>query len=180
MKLIVGLGNPGKKYEKNRHNLGYMVVDEIGKGLAWRKSVDLMCYLAKESDFMLIKPTTFMNLSGESVKAVCHYYKITPKNVLAVCDDLDLEFGKIRLAFDGSSAGHNGVESVIKGLATVDFNRIRIGVGRPPKGRKPENFVLSDFTKPESAKIGRVILTAIEAINAYLSDGIEATMNRFN
>ena len=180
MKLIVGLGNPGKKYEKNRHNLGYMVAEEIGRAFAWRKNNDLMCYLAKSSDFILIKPTTFMNLSGESVKAVGHYYKISPKNVLVICDDLDLEFGKIRLAFDGSSAGHNGVDSVIKSLATVDFNRIRIGVGRPPKGRKPENYVLSDFTKPEKAKIGKVILTACEAINAYLSDGIEATMNRFN
>lgn len=180
MKLIVGLGNPGKKYEKNRHNLGYMVASEIGKGSVWRKNNDLMCYLAKESDFMLIKPTTFMNVSGESVKAVCHYYKITPKNVLVICDDLDLEFGKIRLAFDGSSAGHNGVDSVIKSLATVDFNRIRIGIGRPPKGRKAENYVLSDFTKPESAKIGKAILASVEAVNAYLSDGIEATMNRFN
>lgn len=180
MKLIVGLGNPGKKYEKNRHNLGYMVVDELGRGLPWRKSMDLICDYAKDGDFMIIKPTTFMNLSGESVKAFCHYYKIATKDVLVVCDDIDLEFGKIRLSFDGSSAGHNGVESVIRSLATPDFNRIRIGIGRPPKGRKPENFVLSDFTKVESAKLKKVILSAIEAINSYLSDGIDATMNRFN
>lgn len=180
MKLIVGLGNPGKKYEKNRHNLGYMVVSELGSGMLWRKSLDLMCYFAKDGEFILIKPTTFMNLSGESVKAVCRYFKITPKNILVVCDDIDLDFGKIRLAFDGSSAGHNGMDSVIKSLATPDFNRIRIGIGRPPKGRKPENFVLSDFTKIESAKLKKVILGAVEAINSYLSDGIDATMNRFN
>lgn len=180
MKLIIGLGNPGKKYEKNRHNLGYMVVEELGRGLAWRKSPDLMCDFARGSDFMLAKPTTFMNLSGESVKAVCHYYKISSKDILVVCDDIDLDFGKIRLAFDGSSAGHNGVESVIKSLATPDFNRIRIGIGRPPKGRKPEDFVLSDFTKVESAKLEKVLLGAVEAINSYLSDGIDATMNRFN
>lgn len=180
MKLIVGLGNPGKKYEKNRHNLGYMVANELGRGLAWRISRDLMCDFAKDGDFMVIKPTTFMNLSGESAKAVCHYYKIATKEVLVVCDDIDLDFGKIRLAFDGSSAGHNGVESVIKSLATPDFNRIRIGIGRPPKGRKPEDYVLSDFTKVERAKLKKVILGAAEAINSFLSDGIVATMNRFN
>ena len=180
MKLIVGLGNPGKKYERNRHNLGYMVVDELGRGLAWRKSADLMCYFAKDGEFMLVKPTTFMNLSGESIRAICHYFKINPKDILVVCDDLDLEFGKIRLAFDGSSAGHNGVDSVIKSLATPDFNRLRIGIGRSPKGRKPENFVLSDFTKIESSKVKKVISGAVEAVNSYLSDGIVATMNRFN
>lgn len=179
MKLIVGLGNPGKKYENNRHNLGFMVVSEFGKGLAWKKERDLLCYLAKTPEYMVIKPTTFMNLSGEAVKAVCHYYKISYKNILVVHDEIDLEFGKIRLSFDGSSAGHNGIESVIKSGATPDFNRLRIGIARS-KVKKTENFVLSDFTKIEKTEISKAIILAVEAINSFLADGITATMNRFN
>lgn len=180
MKLIVGLGNPGKKYEDNRHNLGLMVIDEFGRGLVWKKEKDLLCELAKTPRFIAIKPTTFMNLSGESVSAVCNYFKIVPKEVLVIHDELDLDFGKIRLSFDSSSAGHNGVDSIIRKLASMDFNRLRIGIGRPPKNRKAENFVLTDFTKPEKVKIKKVIKVAIEAVNSFLADGIEATMNRFN
>lgn len=179
MKLIVGLGNPGKKYENNRHNLGFMVAGEFGKGLVWKKERDLMCYLARTLEYMVIMPTTFMNLSGEAVKAVCNYYKIDSKDTLVAHDELDLEFGKIKLSFGGSSAGHNGVESVIKSLATPDFNRLRIGIGGP-KVKKTENYVLSDFTKVEKKEIDEAIVLAIEAINSFLADGISATMNRFN
>ena len=179
MKLIVGLGNPGKKYENNRHNLGFMVIDEFGKGLEWKKERDLLCFLAKTPEYMVIKPTTFMNLSGEAVKAVSSYYKIGHKDILVVHDELDLEFGIIRLSFGGSSAGHNGIESIIKSLASADFNRLRIGIGRS-KVKKTENYVLSDFTKEEKPEINEVITRAIEAVNAFLADGIEASMNRFN
>lgn len=180
MKLIVGLGNFDKKYKDNRHNLGFMVVDEFGRGLIWKKDRDRLCEIAKDSEYMVIKPTTFMNLSGEAVSAVSNFYKIASKDILVIHDDLDLEFGKIRLSFDSSSGGHNGVDSVIRSLASVDFNRLRVGIGRPPKGRKAENYVLSDFTKIEKAKIKKVIMVAIEAINSFLSAGIDATMNRFN
>lgn len=190
MKLIVGLGNPGKKYVNNRHNLGFMVTGKliVDRGLAWKKDPDLLCDLAKDGDLIVIKPKTFMNKSGDSVKLVSNYYKIDAEDILTIYDDLDLEFGKIRLAFDGSSAGHKGVESVIRGLGTSDFPRLRIGIGRPfpaapNSGDKPpnaEDFVLADFLPEEREKLEPVIKKAIEAINSYLSDGILATMNSFN
>ena len=177
--MIVGLGNPEKKYEHNRHNLGFMVVDAFSRGLVWRREPDLMSLIAKDRSFIAIKPTTFMNLSGQAVKSVCNFYKIGNKDVLVVHDDVDLDFGQIRLAFDGSSAGHNGVESVIKSLSTADFNRLRIGIGRPKAG-KVEDFVLADFSKPQKAELRLVFLNAAGAINSFLSEGINATMNRFN
>lgn len=179
MKLVVGLGNPGEKYENNRHNLGFMVVEEFGRGLAWKKERDLLCELAKTPEYIVVKPTTFMNLSGEAVKAVSNFYKIPHKEILVIHDELDLDFGKIRISFDSSAAGHNGVDSVIKSLATMDFNRLRIGVGRP-KIKKADRFVLSDFTKEEKAKLKGVILISMEAVNSFLSEGVVATMNRFN
>ncbi len=181
MKLIVGLGNPGKKYEGNRHNLGFMVVDAfaVACGLEWTKNHDLMCDLAKDGELVVIRPQTFMNRSGDSVRAVANFYKVDPKEILVICDDVDLEFGKIRLAFDGSSAGHKGVESVIEGLGTAEFNRLRVGIGRPSVG-EVESFVLLDFLPEEKEKLQPTLKKAVEAIGSYLADGISATMNKFN
>ncbi|MDO8486709.1 MAG: aminoacyl-tRNA hydrolase [Candidatus Curtissbacteria bacterium] len=190
MKLIVGLGNPGKKYEKNRHNFGFMVADALttDEGLTWKKDQDLMCRFAKKRKLAVIKPTIFMNRSGESVKAFAAYYKIGPENILVICDDIDLEFGKIRLAFGGTSAGHKGIDSVIGSLAIEEFARLRIGIGRPsPKASdgKPsnigvENFVLADFLPEEKEKLKSIIGRAVEAVRSFIDDGIDATMNRFN
>ncbi len=185
MKLIVGLGNPGKKYEKNRHNVGFVVCDAfaIDNGLGFKKSLDLMCYFAKTADFLLIEPTTFMNDSGESVLAVANFYKIPAGNLLVIHDDLDIPFGKIRLATDGSSGGHKGVESVIKRLSTPDFNRLRVGVDHPIHGQsqpKVEDYVLSNFTPEEQQSIDKVVKKCNEAIVSYLHEGIEATMNKYN
>ncbi len=181
MKLIVGLGNPGKKYVANRHNLGFMVADAfaVNRGLAWTKNRDLMGDLAKEGELVVVKPQTFMNRSGDSARAVANFYKIDPKEILVIADDVDLEFGKIRLAFGGASAGHRGVESAIEGLGTADFNRLRIGVGRPTLG-EVESFVLLDFSSEEKKKLPEVIKRAQEAVDAFLESGIEATMNKFN
>lgn len=181
MKLIVGLGNPGKKYAGNRHSLGFMVATAFtaSRGLEWTKNGDLMCDLAKNGELIVIRPQTFMNRSGDSVRAVSSFYKIDPKDILVISDDVDLEFGKTRLAFGGSSAGHRGVESVIEGLGKADFNRLRIGIGRPQVG-EVESFVLLDFLPEEKEKLGPVIQKAVEAIGSYLADGISATMNKFN
>ena len=181
MKLIVGLGNPGDKYGGNRHNLGYMVADAfaVNCGLTWTKNKDLLCQMAKDKQLIIIKPETYMNDSGESIRAVCKYYKITVKNVLVIADDVDLELGKIRLGFGGSSAGHRGVESAIKSLSTQDFNRLRIGIGRPTTS-EVDTYVLSDFLPEEKEKTGLIIDRAVEAIGSYLDDGIMASMNRFN
>ncbi|MDP2632855.1 MAG: aminoacyl-tRNA hydrolase [Candidatus Curtissbacteria bacterium] len=183
MKLIVGLGNPGTKYSNNRHNFGFMVVSEfVNKlGESFSKSADLMCDFVKTGDLVVMKPTTFMNNSGQSVSAVVNFYKIDPKELIVIHDDLDLEFGKIRLAFNGTSAGHNGVESAIVGLGTVDFARLRIGVGHPTNPQQnPADFVLEDFSDSEKQKLPEIIAKCQEAVRSWLDDGIEATMNRFN
>lgn len=181
MNLIVGLGNPGKKYALNRHNLGYMVADAYaaGRGLTWEKNRDLMGDLARDGELVIIKPTTFMNRSGDSVRAARNFYKVDPKEILVINDDVDLEFGKVRLAFGGSSAGHRGVESAIESMGTPDFNRLRIGVGRPVVG-EVESFVLLDFLPEEKAKLGPVIELGVGAVDSYLDGGIFATMNKFN
>lgn len=179
MKLVVGLGNPGKKYANNRHNIGFMVVEvfAVEQGLSWKKSGDLMCYFVKTRRYIVAKPTIYMNESGESVAAIADYYKVDPEDVLVIHDELDLPFGKIRLSFGGSPAGHHGVESVIKGLATGDFARLRVGVGKEVDGAR---HVLEDFTSEEKAKLPEVVAKCQEAIMSYLDDEVEATMNRFN
>ena len=183
MKLMVGLGNPGQKYAKNRHNVGFMVVDALVKnmGRPWEKNADLMCDYAHEGEIIVMKPTIFMNQSGEAVVAVAHFYKIETRDILVVHDDLDLDFGKIRLAFDSSSAGHKGVESVISALGSIDFARLRVGLGRSVNQQQdPADFVLEDFTGEEFELLGKVIAKCVEAINSFINEGIEATMNRFN
>ena len=133
MKLIVGLGNPGEKYRSTRHNLGFMVVESFVKnlGLSWRYNPDWIASWAKTEEFVIIKPSTFMNKSGEATRAVLNFFKINSKDFLVVHDDIDLAFGKIRISYDSSSAGHRGVDSVIESLGTFEFSRLRIGLGRP-------------------------------------------------
>jgi PTH1 family peptidyl-tRNA hydrolase len=186
MKLIVGLGNPGKKYSENRHNLGYMVADafSVDKGLGFAKSEDLMCFYVKTQDFVLAKPTTFMNESGNSVRALAKFFKIDHEDVLIAYDDMDIPFGKIRMAFNGTSAGHHGIDSVIECMATVDFGRLRVGIGRPsPKAtddKRGADHVLDDFTAEEKKVLDDLMDKCVDAIDSYLDDGILATMNRFN
>ncbi len=181
MKLIVGLGNPGKKYQNTRHNIGFLVVDRWAKAemLSWRISADWLSYFIKTDQYVLIKPTTFMNKSGVATAAVANFFKIDKKDILVIHDDLDLPFGKIRLSFDSISAGHRGIDSIIESLAGVDFGRLRIGIGKP-KGKDAEKYVLEEFTEDEKKQIDDTISISIEAIKSYLADGIEATMNRFN
>lgn len=181
MKLIAGLGNPGTKYANARHNLGFMVVDAFAKseGQMWRISKDWICYFIKASDYLLIKPSTFMNKSGEAVRSVAQFFKIDGGDILIVHDDLDLPFGKIRISFDSLSAGHKGVESMIESLSGPDFTRLRVGIGRPKKG-DPQKYVLEDFSNAQMVKLPQIIKKSQEAIRSFLSDGIHATMNRFN
>ena len=181
MKLIVGLGNPGPKYRNNRHNVGFMIADifAVEMGLSWKYNKDWLCFYAKSSEFVLIKPTTFMNSSGDAVRAVSEYFEIDNKDILVIHDEVDLEFGKIRLSFNGSSAGHKGVESVNKSLASQDFARLRVGVGRPEVG-EVSDFVLKDFLANEQKELADIVARCEEAIKSYLSDGITATMNKFN
>lgn len=197
MKLIAGLGNPSSKYANTRHNLGFMVVDAFARseGHMWRISKDWICYFIKASDYLLIKPSTFVNKSGEAVRQVAEFFKIESFDILIVHDDLDLPFGKIRISFDSMSAGHNGVESVIESLSGPDFARLRIGIDSPrgekssprssgeagrPKGVDLEKYVLENFSRDEVAKLPKIIKSCEEAIRSYLLDGVQAAMNRFN
>ena len=193
VKLIAGLGNPGEKYVNNRHNIGFAVCDFLAKkmGDSFQKSADLMCDFFKKNELVVIKPSTFVNESGQSVSAVAHFYKIGPEDILVIHDDMDLEFGRIRLAFNGSSAGHNGVKSVIAGLGAIDFGRLRIGIGSPRRAsgeagrpvnpkQMPADFVLEDFTSEQAGKLPEIISRSYEAVMSWLEEGIEATMNKFN
>ncbi len=191
MKLVVGLGNPGNKYKSTRHNLGFMVLDSFVKnlGLSWKYSPDWVCFYAKGQDAVFAKPSTFMNNSGVAVAAIANFYKIKKEDILVVYDDVDLPFGKMRLAFDGLSAGHKGIDSIIRGLGGVEFGRLRVGIGHPsqnsPEGDKPKpldvsDYVLQNFSDEEQKKIPTVSSGAESAISSYLADGIAATMNRFN
>ena len=181
MKLIVGLGNPSPKYGNTRHNLGFMVADAFVKneGLLWKVSRDLLCYLAKSKEFVVVKPTTFMNKSGEAVRSAANFFKIKPSDILAIHDDLDLPFGKIRISFDSMSAGHKGVQSVIESIAGPDFARLRVGIDHPAK-IDPEKYVLQDFLSYENEQLDGLIERCCEAIGSYLDEGIHATMNKFN
>jgi len=156
MILIVGLGNPGKKYEKTRHNVGFRVVDALKKSLDFARD-----------KLILLKPQTFMNQSGKAVKSLMAYYKLPLANLWIIHDDIDLPLGAIRVSQNVGSAGHKGVESIIKALGTKDFLRFRIGIGHEQK-EDAENFVLKKFTKKEEKILERVIKEAIEIIKTKI------------
>ena len=183
--LIVGLGNPEKKYAANRHNVGFHVLDRIadktGVSITDRRFQGWFGKaVVKRHTMLLLKPTTFMNASGEAVAKAARFYKIAPENVAVIYDDIDLEFARLRLRAGGSHGGHRGVESVIAALGTRAFPRVRIGVGRPPAGVDPIEHVLSDFAPAEQADIETTIDQAVEAALSLVTEGLEKTMTRFN
>jgi PTH1 family peptidyl-tRNA hydrolase len=147
-KLIVGLGNPEKKYELNRHNVGFMAVDYLINEFDANKIGDFKGELYKTKNFLFLKPSTYMNLSGESVVLVKNFYKIENDNIIVIHDDLDLKLGALKFKRGGSSGGHNGLKSIDKYIGN-DYYRIRIGIGRPERKEEVVNYVLSDFTKDE-------------------------------
>ena len=183
MILLVGLGNPGKKYEKNRHNIGFLVADEIlrDKGLAdYREKFSGR--FSKGDALSVLKPDTFMNLSGESVQPAHAFLKVVAKEIVVVHDELDLAFGDVRLKLGGGHAGHNGLRSIIGRLGTPDFVRIRIGIGRPPAGFRGEvaDYVLSDFDASERAELADVVVKARAALYRVLDEGVDAAMTTVN
>lgn len=168
MKLVVGLGNPGKKYALNRHNTGYMVLDELAKSkdLNWKHNEKLSCDLCKDGEILYIKPTSFMNSSGDVVAGVKNYYDVDVSDICVIHDDVDLPFGTVRTQKGAGHAGHRGVMDIIDKLGTKDFQRIRIGIGRPEENSKlpVDEFVLRDFTEDE--------LTTIKKIGVSLSENL--------
>ena len=185
MKLIVGLGNIGDKYIFTRHNAGFMVIDSfaLNSNLNYRENSKLKCLMTNirdgYEDYLLIKPTTFMNLSGEAVRAVMDYYKIKIEDILIIYDDLSLELGKIRFRANGSNGGHNGIKSVIKHLGTNNIARLKIGIG-PQPNIPSEVFVLQNFSKEELEILKTTISRAKEAIDCYFKEGIAIAQNKFN
>ncbi|MEK7533503.1 MAG: aminoacyl-tRNA hydrolase [Patescibacteria group bacterium] len=196
MKLIIGLGNPGEKYQDTRHNVGFMVVDKLahelgGLDIRWEQSAKHKASIAKAGEVILVKPETFMNASGVSVKSIAGFYKIAPEDVWVVQDDLDLPLGKIRIRVGGASAGHHGIDSIIRELGSDKFIRIRLGIGRGKSGsgivadRKLHQssvvqFVLSRFGRSEAGEFKHLVQHGVEAVRVALFKGIDRAMNRFN
>ena len=185
MKLIVGLGNPGRQYERTRHNIGFDVIDSLSEKFSIRldsakfKGIYGVGHVNGEK-VLLLKPLTYMNLSGESISAIMDYYQIEIEDLVVIYDDLDLPVGKIRLRQKGSAGGHNGIKSTIAHMGTQDFNRIRVGIDRPNNGMSVSDYVLGRFTKEEQAVISKVIPTCSQAVECWLDTPFLQVMNRFN
>lgn len=170
--LIVGLGNPGQKYEQTRHNVGFVVLDSfcVDDFKLGRKFDAELC--DQGDGTVLVKPQTFMNLSGEAVKAFVDYYKVEPQNIWVVHDDVDIPFGEIRVRKGGSSAGHKGVDSIIESLGTQDFLRFRVGVKNEDLGRlETEDFVLQRFSKDEEREVPKIVDLCVKEIKEILANG---------
>lgn len=185
MKLIIGLGNVGGKYVFTRHNAGFMLVDKIAldNGGEFRENSKLKSLITKVycdgNEIMLVKPTTYMNLSGEAMRAVIDYYKISPNDMIIAYDDISLNLGKIRFRANGSDGGHNGIKSIIQHLGSKDFARIKIGIGPQPP-IPSEAFVLQNFDKESLDTLKSVLSTSAEAISYFFKNGIEKTQNKYN
>lgn len=181
MKLITGLGNIGEKYCFTRHNAGFMVLDKwaLDNNVSFKEDKKLKCFITKLGENILIKPTTFMNLSGEAVRTVMDYYKIDVKDILIVYDDIALDLGRIRFRANGSDGGHNGIKSIIKHVGTKEFDRLKIGIG-PQPNIPSENYVLQNFPKDKLPDLKEVIKRADEAIEFYLDNGIQKAQNQYN
>jgi PTH1 family peptidyl-tRNA hydrolase len=183
--LIVGLGNPGREYVENRHNVGFDCVDLLAEkyGIALNKSqhkARLGMGQVAGRRAILAKPQTYVNSSGEAVGAIARYYKVVPEDVLVIYDDLDLPQGTIRLRPGGSSGGHNGIKSIIEHLGTQAFPRVRIGIGRPPGRMEPKDYVLQDFTAAERGAMAEVYDRVVAAVETFIREGIREAMNCFN
>ncbi|OGG00536.1 aminoacyl-tRNA hydrolase [Candidatus Gottesmanbacteria bacterium RBG_13_37_7] len=200
MKLIVGLGNSEEKYRYTRHNIGFMVLEKLGRELlpvdksekAWvgdKKLAVQTCRVNNET--LLVKPHTYMNRSGIAVLSLMNLYKVSPSGIWVVHDDIDLPLGKVRIRTGGGSAGHNGIESIIQTLQNADFTRFRLGIGKGKLDmqhhgdfnlhrREIEKYVLSPFKDREAGEVKKLIKKAVAALEAALEKGIENAMNRYN
>lgn len=184
IKLIVGLGNPGARYAHSRHNVGFIIVERFAhaRGLRFaRKKFNAAIAEGKIANarVLIAKPQTFMNLSGEAVGKLVAFYKIAPRDLLVVYDDLDLPLGKMRLRPKGSAGGHHGMESIIARIGTSDFPRLRIGIGRPNPDADVDH-VLGTFADAERATMDETFARAVDAIEVWVRDGIDKAMNEFN
>jgi PTH1 family peptidyl-tRNA hydrolase len=181
IRLIAGLGNPGPEYNGTRHNVGFAVVDLLAKewGLAWQHTKSWHALWAKGEKAILVKPTSYMNRSGEPLQAVANFYKIAPAEMLIVLDDMALELGRLRLRPDGGTGGHNGLESIIVQLGTEEIPRLRVGIGAAPR-EGAVDYVLGRFFEEERPLVEKSIVRAADAVKCSIDNGLLSAMNLFN
>ena len=191
--LIVGLGNPGKKYEGTRHNMGFMVADVLAqrwnvslsdhKGLA-QLGKGVMMLGGRSFKFFLAKPLTFMNNSGNAVASICAYYSIEPDHVIVVHDDMDLDFARMKVKAGGSAGGHNGIKSIDRSLGTPQYGRVRMGVGHAARGAHARentvNWVLGGFNAAQKKELDECLMDGADAVESLITDGVQRTQEKFN
>jgi len=192
IRVVIGLGNPGRDYVNTRHNVGFEAVDLLARqsGVSWSVEKKWEAEVARMAGGLLVKPQTFMNLSGRAVSAICRFHKITASEILVVYDDIDLELGRLRFRASGSAAGHNGIKSLIQSLGTQDFARLKFGIGRTgdslPDGAKGgvggdlSGYVLGKFSAADREELEKRLARAADAVNYALSHGLTAAMNAYN
>ena len=183
--LVFGLGNPGNRYQNTRHNLGFMVVDQISAHFQTamnKNKFDAVCCRVRidDMDVILAKPMTFMNKSGSSVSRFAGFYHVSTQDMLVIHDDIDLDFGRIKIKEKGGDGGHKGIRSIIDALGKDDFCRLRIGIGRPEAGMNPADYVLTPFYPDQRKLLESIITRARDAALTILCNGVKEGMNRFN
>ncbi len=185
MKVVLGLGNPGKKHQRTRHNLGFLVVDRVASGnriAIKKKRYDSLIgdWQTNEEKILLVKPQTYMNHSGEVVKHLFRSFPVAVQDLVVIHDDLDLPFGRIRIRPRGGAGGHRGVLSILESLGEEGFFRVRVGIGRPPPGVDPTDFVLDRFSPQEISQLDEVVSKAADAVECLLEEGSRRAMEKFN
>ncbi len=183
--LLIGLGNPGREYRDNRHNVGFMLIDRLivqlnARGMKLQSKAIVTDATYEEHKLILAKPQTYMNLSGQSAQGLIHFYKLGLSNVLIAHDDLDLPFGTIRMRPGGGPGGQKGVASTIEHIGTQDIPRLRIGVGRPPGRMDAADYVLQNFSKDEMKELSSILDRAADAVLTFVTDGLDKAMNKYN
>lgn len=183
--LLIGLGNPGREYKDTRHNIGFMLIDHIAvrlnaRGMKLQSKAIVISALHEERKIILAKPQTYMNLSGQSVQGLLHFYKIPFENLLVAHDDLDIPFGTIRIRPTGGPGGQRGMASTIEKLGTKDFPRLRLGIGRPPGRMDAKDYVLQDFSKDDIKLLPEILGRAADAALTFVTHGLNKAMNQFN
>ncbi|MDQ0204336.1 aminoacyl-tRNA hydrolase [Pectinatus haikarae] len=185
MKIIAGLGNPGKEYEKTKHNVGFMFIDALAKKLSagvWQERFNgsLATAMIGAEKVLLLKPMTYMNLSGNAIAPALNWYKISPADLIVVHDDMDLPAGMIRIRVKGSSGGHNGIKSIISCIKSSEFIHVRIGIGRPLPNWKVNDHVLSKFSDEDQNAVEKAFDTLIPAVECIITESVDKAMNKYN
>ncbi len=183
--LLIGLGNPGREYQTNRHNFGFMLIDRLAvrlgaRGLKVQSKAIVTSAIYEDRKLILAKPQTYMNLSGQSIQGLANFYKLPLENLLVAHDDLDLPFGTIRMRPGGGPGGQKGIASTIERLGTKDFARLRLGIGRPPGRMDPAAYVLQDFSRDEAKSLSELLDRAADAALEFVINGLDKAMNKFN